>query len=335
VDENLRLGADYRPVEPDTHFHFLQDEGSFNQATLRCVGVEECRRHEKGTMCPSYRATMEETHSTRGRAHMLFEMAQGEVVRDGWKSDAVFDALDLCLSCKGCKGDCPVNVDVATYKAEFLSHYYEHRLRPRHAYSMGLVHWWAKLLSIVPELTNLIGSAPGISGWVKTLGAIAPERPLPNFARQTFRSWFARRRNKGLGEKVILWADTFNNYFHPEVAAAAVDALQAAGFQVQIPQANLCCGRPLYDFGMLDVAERLLKRTLKSLRKEMEEGVPVIGLEPSCVTVFRDEMPDLLPHAQDAKRFRQQTFTLAEFLQKKAIGPNLSSTRWAAASTWS
>ncbi|HUO29961.1 MAG TPA: FAD-linked oxidase C-terminal domain-containing protein [Bryobacteraceae bacterium] len=318
IDQNLRLGLDYRPTEPETHFHFLQDGGSFNQATLRCVGVGECRRHEKGTMCPSYRATMEEMHSTRGRARMLFEMAQGEVVRDGWKSEEVFDALDLCLSCKGCKGDCPVNVDVATYKAEFLSHYYEGRLRPRHAYSMGLIHWWAGLASLAPELANLLGSAPVVNTWLKTLGDIAPQRPLPKFARQTFRSWFRLRRKRGSGQKIILWPDTFNNYFHPEVAAAAVEALEAAGYDVQIPGANLCCGRPLYDFGMLDRAKGVLSRTLRVLRREIEEGVPVIGLEPSCVTVFRDEMPDLLPHDEDAKRLRAQTFTLAEFLQKKA-----------------
>jgi FAD/FMN-containing dehydrogenase/Fe-S oxidoreductase len=313
IDENLRLGSDYRPREPETHFHFLADGGSFNQSTLRCVGVGECRRQHKGTMCPSYRATMEEMHSTRGRARMLFEMAQGEVLPDGWKSDAVFEALDLCLSCKGCKGDCPVNVDMATYKAEFLSHYYAGRLRPRHAYSMGLIHYWARLASLVPELANLIGSTT----LAKALGEIAPERKLPKFARQTFKSWFRHRRARTTGTKIILWADTFNNYFHPEVAAAAVEVLEGAGFEVLVPAEPLCCGRPLYDFGMLDSATRLLRQTLQALRPQIQHGVPMVGLEPSCVTVFRDEMPDLLPHDEDAKRLRQQTFTLAEFLQKK------------------
>ncbi len=319
IDQNLRLGTDYRPVEPETHFHFLQDGGSFNQATLRCVGVGECRRHQKGTMCPSYRATMEEMHSTRGRAHMLFEMAQGEVIREGWKSDAVFEALDLCLSCKGCKGDCPVNVDVATYKAEFLSHYYQGRLRPRHAYSMGLIHWWARLASLAPELVNLAGSAPGISAVVRSVADVAQERPLPKFARQTFQSWFRHRaRPEGNGPEVILWPDTFNNYFHPEVAVAAVNVLESAGYEVFVPSAHLCCGRPLYDFGMLDTAKKMLHRTIELLRPKIEAGVSMVGLEPSCVAVFRDEMPDLLPHDEDAKRLRRQTFTLAEFLQQKA-----------------
>jgi Fe-S oxidoreductase len=321
IDENLRLGSDYRPVEPETHFHYLQDGGSFNQATLRCVGIGECRRHEKGTMCPSYRATMEEMHSTRGRAHMLFEMAQGEVVRDGWKSEAVFDALDLCLSCKGCKGDCPVNVDVATYKAEFLSHYYEGRLRPRPAYSMGLIHWWAGIASLVPELANLAGAAPGLADLIKTLAGVTPERPLPKFARQTFKSWFRHRtRRLRSASKVILWADTFNNYFHPEVAAAAVDVLESAGFEVMVPAQHLCCGRPLYDYGMLDQAKSLLDRTLDALRTPIEAGVPMVGLEPSCVAVFRDEMADLLPHDEDAKRLHGQTFSLAEFLTQKVHG---------------
>ena len=319
IDENLRLGSDYRPVEPETHFHFVQDGGSFNHAALRCVGVGECRRHQKGTMCPSYRATGEEMHSTRGRAHLLFEMAQGEVVRDGWKSEGVFEALDLCLSCKGCKGDCPVNVDVATYKAEFLSHYYEGRLRPRHAYSMGLIHWWAQLASYVPELVNLIGSAPGTGALAKTLGGVTQHRPLPAFARQTFKSWFRHRQHRRrTGPEVILWADTFNNYFHPEVAAAAVEVLESAGFQVLVPAAHLCCGRPLYDFGMLDSATRLLRQTLAALRVPIERGVPMVGLEPSCVAVFRDEMPDLFPHDQDALRLQHQTFTFAEFLRKHA-----------------
>src|SRR5205085_1122695 len=211
VDENLRLGTDYHPIEPQTHFHFAEDNRSFNQATLRCVGVGECRRQQKGTMCPSYRATMEEQHSTRGRAHLLFEMMQGEVIVDGWKSDAVFDSLDLCLSCKGCKSDCPVNVDMATYKAEFLAHYYEHRLRPRHAYSMGLIDRWARLAAIAPRLVNFLGRNPVSGPIVKWLAGIAPGRRLPPFATQTFRDWFARRKPANKGKpRVILWADTFN-----------------------------------------------------------------------------------------------------------------------------
>ena len=321
IDQNLRLGTDYRPTEPRTYFNYRQDNGSFSQATLRCVGIGECRRPEKATMCPSYRATLEEQHSTRGRAHLLFEMMQGEVIKDGWKSQEVFDALDLCLACKGCKGDCPVNVDVATYKAEFLSHYYEGRRRPRHAYSMGLIPWWARLGSLLPPAANLLSQTPGLSAAVKTLGGIAPERPLPKFAAQTFQSWFRNRVRQNMGApKVILWPDTFSNYFHPAVAAAAVEVLESAGFQVTVPRAGLCCGRPLYDFGMLRLAQRQLRTILRALRGEIQAGTPVVGLEPSCVAVFRDELMDLFPHDEDAKRLGVQTFTLAEFLDKKAPG---------------
>src|SRR5579872_988182 len=319
IDENLRFGTDYHPPEPRTYFNYGNDKGSFNLATQRCVGIGECRRHEKGTMCPSYRATMEEKHSTRGRAHLLFEMMQGEVLQDGWQSEAVFDALDLCLSCKGCKGDCPVNVDIATYKAEFLSHYYKGRARPRDAYSMGLISWWAQLASYAPELVNLVTQTPGLNSIVKRIGGIAQQRKIPKFAPQTFRSWFRNRQPQNVSSpEVILWPDTFNNHFHPDVAGAAVEVLEAAGFQVVIPRSHLCCGRPLYDFGMLDAARGLLMQTLDALRPQIEAGLPMVCLEPSCAVVFKDEMIDLLPHNQDAKRLHKQIFTLAEFLEKNA-----------------
>ena len=318
IDENLRLGTDYNPPLPETHFHFRKDGGSFSNAALRCVGVGECRRHEEGIMCPSYRATMEEKHSTRGRAHLLFEMMNGEVIKDGWKSEAVFDALDLCLACKGCKTDCPMNVDMATYKAEFLSHYYEGKRRPRHAYSMGLIYWWARLASLAPGIVNFVTQMPGLSNLAKFAGGIAQQRSIPKFASVTFKDWFRKRgvRNAD-GPQVILWADTFNNYFHPEIAAAAVEVLEAAGYRVLTPAQSLCCGRPLYDFGMLDTAENLIAETLASLRPHIQAGTPIVGLEPSCVAVFRDEMPDLFPHDEDAKRLAGQFFTLSEFLEHK------------------
>ncbi|HEY7390877.1 MAG TPA: FAD-binding and (Fe-S)-binding domain-containing protein [Bryobacteraceae bacterium] len=318
ITANLRLGTDFAPKEPATHFHFIHDNGSFTHAAMRCVGIGECRRQEKSTMCPSYRATMEEEHSTRGRAHLLFEMMRGDVIRDGWNSKEVFDSLDLCLSCKGCKGDCPVNVDMATYKAEFLSHYYENRLRPRQAYSMGWIHRWARLASRFPGFANLVGRTPQ----AKWIAGIASERELPQFARTTFKDWFERRgtRNQGKPE-VILWADTFNNYFHPEVAAAATEVLEDAGFRVLVPRAALCCGRPLYDYGFLKQADSLLGEILTRLRPSIEAGTPVVGLEPSCLAVFRDEMLDLRPHDEDAKRLHGQIFTLAEFLTRHNYQP--------------
>jgi FAD/FMN-containing dehydrogenase/Fe-S oxidoreductase len=317
--ENLRLGTGYHPPELKTHFHFPEDNGSFSHATLRCVGVGKCRHHEGGTMCPSYMVTREEEDSTRGRAHLLFEMLQGEEIKDGWKSDEVKDALDLCLACKGCKGDCPVNVDMATYKSEFLSHYYEGRLRPRTAYAFGLIYWWSRIASKMPGLVNFITSNPVTGAIAKKLAGVAPERRIPQFAAQTFRDWFMdNRRPYQAKPKVILWADTFNNFFLPETLVAGKEVLEAAGFEVTIPKKILCCGRPLYDFGMLNRAKMLLKEIMVSLREEIQQEIPIVGLEPSCVAVFRDELVNLFPNNEDAKRLQKQVFTLAEFLEKKA-----------------
>ncbi len=345
LDENLRLGADYAPWEPETHFQFPLDHGSLPHATLRCVGVGKCRREEGGVMCPSWRATHEEEHSTRGRAHLLWEMTQGEVIRDGWRSEEVKHSLDLCLACKGCKSDCPVSVDVATYKAEFLSHYYEGRVRPLNAYAFGNIDFWASLASNAPGLVNLTTQLPFISDIVKFLGHIPPQRRIPAFAPEPFKQWFRRTngwsngtfeapwksgpsgpRERGNQDgasapEVLLWADTFNNYFLPGTAKAAVEVLETAGFRVLVPQANLCCGRPLYDFGMLDRAEALLLQILDQLEPEIEAGIPVVGLEPSCVAVFRDELINLFPHDERAQALSRQTFLLSEFLEQK-LGPD-------------
>jgi FAD/FMN-containing dehydrogenase/Fe-S oxidoreductase len=318
IDENLRLGTAYRPPVPRTHFKFPNDEEDFTRVSLRCVGVGDCRRHEGGTMCPSYRVTMEEMHSTRGRARLLFEMLQGNPLRGGWHDEHVKEALDLCLACKGCKGDCPVNVDMATYKAEFLSHYYEGRLRPRPAYSMGLIYWWARLASLFPNLVNFVAQTPGLREAAKLLGGIAPERQLPRFATETFKAWFRRRGHRNAGQlPVLLWADTFNNHFRPDILRAGVAVLEAAGCRVHVPEASLCCGRPLYDFGMLDQAQTLLRQILRTLQPALAAGVPIVVLEPSCAAVFRDELINLFPHDQDAQRLRGQTFLLSEFLMQK------------------
>jgi Fe-S oxidoreductase len=318
-DQNLRLGTGYNPWEPETVFQYPDDGGSFSRATLRCVGVGKCRRETGGTMCPSYKVTREEMHTTRGRAHLLFEMLQGDVIKPDWRDESVRESLDLCLACKGCKGDCPVRVDMATYKAEFLSHYYQGRLRPRSAYSFGLIYWWARLASLAPGLANFFTRIPILRGIAKSLAGVDPQRQIPVFAPQTFKSWFSRREPRNEGRpRVILWPDTFNNHFHPETARAAVEVLEAAGFQVIVPQGSLCCGRPLYDWGMLDRAKGLLNQILDTLKTDIENGVPMVGLEPSCTAVFRDEMVNLFPNNEDARRLRQQTFTLGEFLSQKA-----------------
>ena len=270
-------------------------------------------------MCPSYMVTKEEMHSTRGRARLLYEMMRGQTLKEGWKSEAVKDALDLCLACKGCKGDCPVDVDMATYKAEFLAHYYQGRLRPRSGYAMGLIYWWARLARLAPGLVNRVARTPGLSTLVKRIGGIAPERELPEFAQQTFREWFRVRGASTVdGQRVIIWPDTFNNFFHPEIGRATVEVLEGAGFRPVIPEAMLCCGRPLYDYGMLTLAEHLLRQILDELRDEIRNGTPVVGMEPSCVSTFRDELVNLFPHDKDARRLSRQTYLLTEFLAEHA-----------------
>ncbi len=327
LDENLRLGADYAPWEPKTNFKFLADHGSLAQATLRCVGVGKCRHDEGGVMCPSYRATREEEHSTRGRAHLLWEMTQGQgredgVIRDGWRSEEVKQSLDLCLACKGCKTECPVGVDVATYKAEFLSHYYEGRTRPRSAYAFGNIDLWARLASNAPGLANLTTQLPFLRDLSKAVAGIPKERAIPAFAPEAFKTWFFDRRNvsprNADAQPVFLWPDTFNNYFHPGTAKAAAEVLEAAGFRVVVPEANLCCGRPLYDHGMLDRAQALLLQILDELSPEIEAGIPIVGLEPSCIAVFRDELLNLFPHDERAQALSRQTFLLSEFLETHA-----------------
>ncbi len=318
---DLRLGEDYNPPQPKTYFKYPEDRGSFSRAALRCVGVGKCRRDKGGTMCPSYMVTHEEEHATRGRAHLLFEMLRGEVIgKDGWRDEHVREALDLCLACKGCKGDCPVSVDMATYKSEFLAHYYKGRLRPLHAYAFGLIHVWARIASVMPRAANFFSQAPIFADVMKWVIGVAPQRRMPPFADYTFKDWFRKRtpppdKNK---PAVILWPDTFNNYFHPRTAQAAVEVLEAAGFRVMVPMQDLCCGRPLYDYGMLDTAQRWLKQILHSLRDEIRSDIPLVGLEPSCLATFRDELTNLFPNDKDAQRLKKNSFLLSEFLEKYA-----------------
>ena len=315
LDSNIRLGPDtFNPPHVDSHFAFLEDKGSFAHATTRCVGVGKCRRTDGGVMCPSFMVTREEKHTTRGRAHILWEMLNGEEL-ERWRSEEVDEALDLCLSCKGCTNDCPVGVDMPTLKAEYLSHRYQGRLRPRPAYAFGLIDQAARVASKVPGLANAATRTP----LFKLAAGIHPERPVPEFAQVTLKRWFANRPlQNGGGKRVILWADTFTNYLEPEVGIAAVEALEEAGFHVVVPQGHLCCGRPLYDYGMLDRAEAYLRKVLSTLREEIRAGTPVVGIEPSCVAVFKDELTKLWPTDEDARRLKGQTFHFGEFLSEHA-----------------
>lgn len=330
ITANLRLGAGYNPARPRTFFQYPDDEYTLSRSALRCVGVGNCRRESGGTMCPSYMVTREEMHSTRGRARLLFELLQGDVITRGFDEPAMKEALDLCLACKGCKGECPVNVDVATHKAEFLAHYYRRRLRPLNAYAFGLISQWGRLGSRIPAVANFSLRGPITSSLMKRLLDIAPERRLPAFAPETFKHWYFHRqpeadppRHGGERPHVILWPDTFNNLYHPEVARAATRFLERAGWQVIVPRQHLCCGRPLYDFGFLNIARRWLLMIIRTLRDEIRAGVPVVVLEPSCAATFRDELRNLLPRDEDARRLSQQTLLLSEFVMRHVPDANL------------
>jgi FAD/FMN-containing dehydrogenase/Fe-S oxidoreductase len=320
--ENLRLGADYKPLQPKTHFKFVEDGGSFANAAARCIGVGTCRKQDGGSMCPSYMVTLEEEHSTRGRAHMLFELLQGEVIDGGWKNEQVKQALDLCLACKACKSECPANVDLATYKAEFLSHYYEGERRPLYAYAFGMIDRWAALGGFAPRLANRLNKAPRSKRWLQQKLELAPQRQMPELAPVSFQKWALKQRNvKDGGPGVVLWPDTFNTYFKPETSRAAFEVLTHAGYRVRVPRSHLCCGRPLYDFGMLDKATHYLKRIMRVLAREIDAGLPIVVLEPSCASVFRDELRNLFPDDARADRLRRQTFLLSEFLQQNGYQP--------------
>ncbi len=318
IIEDLRWGVDYEPSDPKTFFNLKEDHGSFAYAANRCVGAGVCRKHDKGTMCPSYMVSKEERYSTRGRARLLFEMLRGDPIAAGWKDETVRESLDFCLACKGCKHECPVNVDMATYKAEFLYHYYQGRVRPLHMWLFGFMFWWAKAASAAPGIANFFTQAPPFSTLLKRIASVADRREIPMFADYTFRRWFAKRRARNAGgERVILWVDTWNNYFHPQTAQAAVGVLEDAGLHVILPPHQICCGRPLYDFGLLGQAKRQIRAILDDLRPLVREGVPIVGLEPSCLSVFKDEMQQMVGDDIDANRLAQQTFSFEAFLNER------------------
>lgn len=321
ADENLRMGPSYQPVTLTTKLTFASPEGDGMQREFeRCIGMGKCRSLDGGTMCPSFRATREERFSTRGRAHLFWEMLQGEVIKDGWNSREVKEALDACLACKGCKSDCPTHTDMASYKAEFLSHYYENHRRPRQAMFMGRIGQWAPWVSRFPRLANFAMSAPPLARVGKWVAGVAAQRDLPAFAPRSFRASSGKKqRDHAAGRrtgrpKVILWVDTFNDHFSPQVAAAAMEVLERIGYDVALPRKRLCCGRPLYDYGLLDEARALLSGIVEELAGEIRSGVPVVGLEPGCLSVFKDELLKQLPGNDIARRLSAQSFLFSDFV---------------------
>jgi FAD/FMN-containing dehydrogenase/Fe-S oxidoreductase len=333
LDEHLRLGGDWAPATPqDLFFRYPHDGGSFAQAASRCVGIGKCRQHEHpsgAVMCPSYQVTGEEEHSTRGRARLLFEMLHGHAdspIGDGWRSTAVRDALDLCLACKGCKTDCPANVDMATYKAEFLAHHWAGRpwRRPRSDWPLGWLPLAARAVHRLrlAGLVNTLSHTPGLHRAGSWAAGVEP-REVPLFARQSLQQWAVRhRRPGGTGERgtVLLWPDTFTNYFHPHIGQAAVAVMEAAGWRVEIPAEPVCCGLTWISTGQLGTAKRVLGETVARLAAHVRAGGFVVGLEPSCTAVFRSDAPELFPDDQDVLRLRDHTLTLAELLTSHTPG---------------
>ncbi len=360
LDSNLRFSV--LPREPvDVAFGYPADGGDFSAAVRRCVGVAKCRTTSatgSAVMCPSFRATGDEEHSTRGRARLLHEMLAGELVTDGWRSTEVRDALDLCLACKGCRSDCPVEVDMAMYKAEFLHHHYEGRRRPAAHHSMGRLPEWLRLVARTrtASLANAVAGVPPLAWAAKRLGGIAPERDIPRLATRTFSQWWERRRGEadaGAGggegegegrELVILWPDTFTEHLSPSVGQAAVRVLEAAGLRVALPptvrlrrpaggdgvtvaldpksllrgRGRVCCGLTYISTGQLDRARAVLRRTLDLMGPVLETSAPVVVLEPSCAAALRADLPELLHDDPRARRLADRVLTFAEALQRLA-----------------
>ncbi|MGH3323441.1 MAG: FAD-binding and (Fe-S)-binding domain-containing protein, partial [Streptomyces sp.] len=333
IDENLRFAP--LPREPvDVEFGYPHDGGDFSAAVRRCVGVAKCRNTEAGSsvMCPSFRATGQEQHSTRGRARLLHEMLAGEVVTDGWQSEEVHDALDLCLSCKGCRSDCPVGVDMATYKAEFMHHHYAHKRRPMAHYSMGWLPRWLRLAaaSRTVPLLNAAARVRPFAALAKRLGGIAPERDIPPLAREPFTRWWGRRRKReqgqgqeqgsgrGGGQEILLWPDTFTNYLSPEAGSAAVEVLEDAGLRVTVPAEQVCCGLTYVSTGQLDRAREVMRRTLDHVEPALDAGLPVTVLEPPCAAALRTDVPELLSDDPRARRLAESVRTFAQTLEEHA-----------------
>ena len=347
----------------ETHFAFAADGGSMERATERCVGVGACRKTDGGVMCPSYRATGEEKHSTRGRARLLWEMLAGALREEGFQSQAVHEALDLCLSCKACKTECPVQVDMAAYKSEFLAQRYKGRLHPLHHYVFGFADKLARWGSMTPTLTNAVLTSSVTSPFIKRVVGVAQQRELPRLASRSYqRDHESALKGRGFkpalslpkgasalkgtgfspynhpaqedgasapegNQAVLLWPDTWNNYYHPQTLIAAESVLNQAGFQVETPRGHICCGRPLYDFGLLDAARKYLGKVLSRMGPQIDAGLPFIFLEPSCASVFKDELLELFPNDLHAQRLSRQVWLLAakapEWATDRLIGANI------------
>lgn len=331
VIADLRM-EQVRPMPGNYAHAFADDNNDVIEAVHRCTGVGKCRADttdDGGVMCPSYLATLDEKDSTRGRARVLQEMVNGRVIRGGWRSPEVREALELCLSCKSCSTECPAGVDMATLKSEALYQMYRWRLRPRSHYSLGWLPLWLSLASRMPGTANAVAKNETVRKLGMRAGGVDARRAVPELPRETFRAWFATHVSPNLdGPPVVLWVDTFTQYLSPEVGTAAVAVLEDAGYHVRITKRQMCCGLTWITTGQLGVAKKMLERSLRALDPLIVDGAPIVGLEPSCTAVLRSEAAELVG-GELASKVAENTFTLSELLAKTPgwNPPDLSNTR--------
>lgn len=339
VDDRVRPGPGQRSFELLPVQALSRDGGSLVNAVNRCVGVGACRSDE-GAMCPSFQATGDEVDSTRGRARVLSEMFRGESLPQAYRSTEVKDALDLCLSCKACASECPVNVDMATYKSEFLHKFYQRRIRPMAHYSMGWLPLLTHVLHRIPGMASVTNRLLGIGTvekLVKKLGGIEPSRAMISFAPSSLQSWFARRQpsngpRAGVGTRdagtVVLWPDSFTNHLDTGPGLAAVEVLEALGYTVVMPQGFVCCGLTWHSTGQLDMAQKVLTRTLDVMEPYLRAGYPVVGLEPSCTVLLAHDLPEMLPDDPRAALMAKSVVSLGGLIEHRVPANGESGTEW-------
>ena len=327
MDDNLRFGPDYTTPDIKTRLQFVKDPQGFGRSLERCIGMGKCRAH-KGAMCPSYQATRQERYSTRGRAHLLHELARGHVLSEGWQDTAVADSMEHCLSCKACKSECPTQVDIASYKAEFMHKHYEHRRRPISHHVFGQIGRWLPMLSVAPRSVNFLSrSLPG--RFIQSRLGLSIDKPLPALATETFTQWansnadrqddsFYWFGNQNL-TPVVLWNDSINNHYRPAIAQSGVRVLLKAGFCVGVAKSRFCCGRPLYEYGLLEQAKASLEQILSGFHPTLPASAGVLVLEPSCLSVFKDELLQLFPDDGRAQDMAKRSTTISQFLSNKKI----------------
>ena len=321
MTDNLRYGTQYETITVHTHYDFSR-EGGFATAVELCNGAGVCRKKNEGTMCPSYMVTMEDKHSTRGRANLMREILSGKLPAHEFTGEALHDALDLCLECKGCKAECPSNVDMAKLKYEFLAHYNEANGTPLRSMMFGHIHTLSKFASLMPSIANWTLGNAVTRRFLDRFVGIDARRKLPFFASETFESWFRKRAKTGkrnsnseISGKVVLFHDTFINYNYPDIGKAATQLLEAAGYEVRLAERK-CCGRPMISKGLAEQARENAGFNVRGLHEFVEQGYSIVGCEPSCILTFRDEYPDLVK-GRGVEAVAKASFLLEEFIVKE------------------